>query len=300
MRLRSTPRSIAARAGGGERALPQEDPRVLASVLSADGHRPAAAVGGPSALVFRLIATACRASSCEGAFRRRRGPTIARVGGSGHLGQPYVAGESRRLDRMNESGFWDDAARGICHATDPELRVAAQDRDGIAGEVLYGILGLSDKFGDPEVCRAALAAYNDFLAAFVKRQPRRFAVACLPSGDPRRPRELQRAAELGLAGVELALTHRLMPLWRESSRGSGRLPRGAAPCSCASAHDRSAPRNRAATSTRGWGPARPSAQPVERLAELIFGGAAPPSLAPDHAQRVRHRLAALRAPHGPQ
>jgi len=144
------------------------------------------------------------------------GETIARVGGSGHTGQPYRRGESRRLDRMNECGFWDDCARGVWHPSDPELRAACQDRDGIAGEVLYGILGLSEKLGEPEVAAAALHAYNDFLAGFVARRPDRFAgIGCLPAGAPDMlEAELRRCAGLGLAGVELALTHGLMPLWR--------------------------------------------------------------------------------------
>ncbi len=56
---------------------------------------------------------------------------------------------------------------------------------------------------------------------FVKAHPQRFAgVACLPSGDPEQAvLELRRCAALGLSGVELALTHGLMPLWREEFEG---------------------------------------------------------------------------------
>lgn len=43
------------------------------------------------------------------------GTRIARVGGSGHTGEPYVRGRSARFDRMNESGFWDDVAAGVHH-----------------------------------------------------------------------------------------------------------------------------------------------------------------------------------------
>jgi predicted TIM-barrel fold metal-dependent hydrolase len=207
------------------------------------------------------------------------GQVIARVGGSGHLGQPYVKGESRRLDRMNESGFWDDAAHGVCHATQPDLRVAAQDRDGIAGEVLYGILGLSDKFGDAEVCRAALAAYNDFLADFVANHPRRLkGVACLPAGDPQAAiGELQRVAKKGLAGVELALTHGMAPLWRSEfeplwrAAAETKLPLHlhtiGPPIDLQHAQSR-----RDVDSWMGTWLTTFQLGMVERLAELIFGG----------------------------
>ncbi len=253
-------------------------------VLSADGHidLPLLPPDLFSARVPRaLLARMPRVEEREGAhfWVDAAGQPIARVGGSGHLGQPFVKGESRRLDRMNESGFWDDAARGICHATDPDLRVAAQDRDGICGEVLYGILGLSDKFGDAEVCRAALAAYNEFLAAFVRRHPQRFAgIACLPAGDPEQAlRELRRSAELGLRGAELALTHGLLPLWREEFEGlwqaaaETRLPLHlhtiGPPIDLRFAKSR-----RDVDSWMGTWLTTFQLGMVERLAELIFGG----------------------------
>jgi predicted TIM-barrel fold metal-dependent hydrolase len=190
-------------------------------ILSADGHIDLPLLPhdlftsrAPAALRDRMP----RVVEREGAavWINAGGDVIARVGGSGNTGQPYRRGESHRLDRMNESGFWDDCARGVWHASDPDLRVACQERDGIRGEVLYGILGISEKLGEPEVAAAALRAYNDFLAEFVRRRPNRFAgIGCLPAGAPDRlESELRRCADLGLAGVELALSHGLMPLWR--------------------------------------------------------------------------------------
>jgi predicted TIM-barrel fold metal-dependent hydrolase len=190
-------------------------------VISADGHidLPLLPHDLFSARVpQRLRARVPRVVERDGAqlWVNEAGETIARVGGSGNTGQPYRRGESRRLDRMNESGFWDDCARGIRHPADPELRVACQERDGISGEVVYGILGLAEKLGDPEVAAASLRAYNEFLGEFVGHRPDRFAgIGCLPSGSPEQlGAELERCAALGLAGVELALTHGLMPLWR--------------------------------------------------------------------------------------
>jgi len=144
------------------------------------------------------------------------GNRLALVGGSGNTGQPYRPGESRRLDRMNESGFWDDLTAGTMHPADPDLRVAAQERDAIAGEVIYGILGIGNQIKDSEVSVSVMRIYNDFMADFVARCPDRFAgIACLPSGAPEMAAdEVRRCAEIGLQGVELALTHDLMPLWR--------------------------------------------------------------------------------------
>jgi predicted TIM-barrel fold metal-dependent hydrolase len=142
---------------------------------------------------------------------------LAQVGGTGHTGKPFEKGESARFDRMNETGFWDDCARGVTHPSDPALRVAAQDRDGIVGEVLYGILGVANTIPDPEVSAAVMRAYNDWLAEFCAHDPRRLVgVACLPSKNPEAAAdEIRRCVANGLPAVEVALTHDLLPLWRE-------------------------------------------------------------------------------------
>ena len=145
------------------------------------------------------------------------GKQLAQVGGSGHVGTPYVKGQSARFDRMNESGFWDDCARAVWHPTDPALRVAAQDRDGIVGEVIYGVLGVANSIPDPDVSSEVMRAYNDWLAEFCAYDSQRFVgVACLPSKNPHAAAdELRRCVDKGLRAVEVALTHDLMPLWRQ-------------------------------------------------------------------------------------
>jgi len=142
---------------------------------------------------------------------------LATVGGTGHVGSVYVEGQSARFDRMNETGFWDDCARGVTHPTDPALRIAAQDRDGIAGEVLYGVLGVADSIPDPEVSAGVMRAYNDWLADFCAHDPARLVgVACLPSKNPAAAAdEIRRCVDNGLRAVEVALTHDLLPLWRQ-------------------------------------------------------------------------------------
>ena len=88
------------------------------------------------------------------------GTELARTRGSGHTGQIYEKGQSARFDRMNESGFWTTSPRGVFHPTVPELRLAAQDADGIVGEVIYGVLGAADSIADPDVQAAVMAAYT--------------------------------------------------------------------------------------------------------------------------------------------
>src|SRR5437764_533205 len=79
------------------------------------------------------------------------GAELARVGGTGHTGVPYTKGQSARFDRMNQTGFWDEVATGVMHPTDPRLRVAALDRDGLVGEVIYGVLGAANRIDDTTV-----------------------------------------------------------------------------------------------------------------------------------------------------
>jgi predicted TIM-barrel fold metal-dependent hydrolase len=145
------------------------------------------------------------------------GALLAGVGGTSHTGSPYVKGQSARFDRMNESGFWDDVASGIMHPADPALRLAAQDRDGIVGEVVYGILGAANAIRDPEIQVAVMAAYNDWLVEFCAAADGRIVgVACLPSGNPdAAAAELRRLAARGQLAVEVAMTHDLLPLWRQ-------------------------------------------------------------------------------------
>jgi uncharacterized protein len=191
-------------------------------VISADGHidlphlpHDLFATHAPPSMRARMPRVVERA---DGRFWvDEHGAQLAMVGGTGNTGQVFVPGQSTRFDRMNESGFWDDCARGIHHPSDPALRVAAQARDGLAGEVLYGVLGMANSLADPEVSNAVMQAYNEWLAAFCAHDPERLVgVACLPSKDPQAAAaEIHRCAARGQRAVEIAMTHDLLPLWRQ-------------------------------------------------------------------------------------
>jgi predicted TIM-barrel fold metal-dependent hydrolase len=191
-------------------------------VISADGHIDMPLLPhdlfvehAPPSMRDRMPRVVERDGSKE--WVDEHGVRLALVGGTGNTGQVYVPGQSTRFDRMNESAFWDDAARGVFRTSDPALRIAAQDQDGIAGEVLYGVLGMANAIADPDVSAAVMQAYNEWLAGFCAYDPTRLAgVACLPSKNPEAAAaEIRRCADRGLRAVEVAMTHDLLPLWRQ-------------------------------------------------------------------------------------
>ena len=210
---------------------------------------------------------------------RADGHQLARVGGSGHTGQPYAPGQSARFDRMNETGFWDEVAAGIHHPSDPTLRLAAEDRDGIVGEVIYGVLGMANHLEDPEVEVEVMRVYNDWLGEFCSAAPDRLVgVACLPTNDPEAAAaELRRCASRGQRAVEVALTHDMLPLWRSEFSPIWR----AAEETGAIVHlhtigppidTRHATNQREVMSWMGTWLTVFQLRMIERLAELCFGG----------------------------
>ena len=123
--------------------------------------------------------------------------------------EPYQPGKSKRLDRMEEMGFFSDADVGKFHPSTPELRLKDQDADGIKAEVIYGILGVSTGFSDaegglssPEALTCVYDIYNEWAADFCKAAPDRLAaLACISSHSPSIASEqLRRAADLGSKG----------------------------------------------------------------------------------------------------
>ena len=118
---------------------------------------------------------------------------------------PYVPGESRRLDRMEQLGFFSDGHKGMFRPTTPSLRIKDQDLDGVSGEVIYGILGLAG-WSDADQAHHTAAGesvtsdidgtntgvvsliyeiYNEWVAEFCKTDSNRFAgLACLSGHDP--------------------------------------------------------------------------------------------------------------------
>src|SRR5262245_24167694 len=72
-------------------------------------------------------------------WKTNKGADLGVMNGMGSAGRKYTPGKIHRSDRMASTGLYEDGNRGIRRLTDPELRVKDQDRDGVQGEVLYGV-----------------------------------------------------------------------------------------------------------------------------------------------------------------
>ena len=136
--------------------------------------------------------------------------------GMGSAGRVYVPGQIHRSDRMAEQGLFSDGAAGIPRLTDPDLRVKDQDLDGVQAEVLYGILGASDRLKDAEAATEMMRIYNEWLEDFCAKRPDRFAgIASIPSNDVNDAvTEVERVMKRGvLRGLEVANSHEMAPLF---------------------------------------------------------------------------------------
>jgi predicted TIM-barrel fold metal-dependent hydrolase len=144
-----------------------------------------------------------------------QGTNLGLAGGMGSAGRPYIPGQIYRADRMAAEGLYDDLRKGILRTATPALRLRDQDRDGVAGEVIYGILGAAFRLRDAEVVATVVRIYNDFAADFCKACPERLvAIACLPTFSPgQAAEELRRCARMGLKGAEIPVSPGMMPLW---------------------------------------------------------------------------------------
>ena len=161
----------------------------------------------------------------DGRWWKIEDAVISRVAGSGlsGTGEKYVPGFSLHLDKMEEEGFFSDAAEGLYHPTTPELRIRDQEIDGISGEVIYGILGVASGFaagGDAVRNSEALGAiyeiYNQWASEFCATNPNRFiGLACLTSHDPKlAAQQLATAADLGLRGAEFNVSSASTPIYQ--------------------------------------------------------------------------------------
>ncbi len=114
----------------------------------------------------------------------------------------------------------DDSER---RPTNPEMRLADMDRDGVQAHVIFGPV-TSMKIDDRELREECYKAYNDWLMDFCSIAPNRLiGVAMLPAEDPEAAeRELYRLAERGIlkqANIQVAnVTPRLHdeawePVW---------------------------------------------------------------------------------------
>ena len=93
---------------------------------------------GPDALRRRRVRTG---EALDRQQRRRLRPG----GGVGASGTPYVPGKQLRVDKMAETGLYEDGKKGIRRPGDPHLRVKDMDRDGVDAEVIYGILAAAPR-----------------------------------------------------------------------------------------------------------------------------------------------------------
>ncbi|MDE0815074.1 MAG: amidohydrolase family protein [Alphaproteobacteria bacterium] len=146
----------------------------------------------------------------------RNGAEFGLMNGMGSAGREYVPGAIARSDRMAAEGLFEDGKKGIRRLTDPDLRVKDQDRDGIRGEVLYGILGASQRLNDPEASIDMMRIYNEWLSDFCQVHPTRYAgIASIPNHDMKAAvAEVERVARRGgLKGIEIANSHDLKPLY---------------------------------------------------------------------------------------
>ncbi len=146
----------------------------------------------------------------------RNGAYFGLQNGMGSAGREYVPGQISRADRMAETGLYDDGKKGIRRLTDPDLRLRDQDRDGVQGEVLYGILGAAERLADPEAAAVMMGIYNRWLAGFCGAHPDRYAgIAAIPGHDVEAAaREIERVGREGvLRGVEVPLTRAMAPLY---------------------------------------------------------------------------------------
>jgi predicted TIM-barrel fold metal-dependent hydrolase len=139
------------------------------------------------------------------------------LGRYGYYGPGVTGGRRGRV--LAEAGF----ASGQTRPSDPALRRADQERDGIEAEIIYGIIGISrgvftnKGIRDPELLAAVYAAYNDWIAEFNRSMPGRyFGLGCLPNHDARAAAEEARhCAALGLRGAVFVPWGSAMPVWHE-------------------------------------------------------------------------------------
>ena len=86
----------------------------------------------------------------------KNGASFGLDAGMGSAGRKYEPGKIHRSDRMASTGLYEQEQQKIRRLTDPNLRLEDQDRDGIQAEILYGILGATNRLNDNEAAGAML------------------------------------------------------------------------------------------------------------------------------------------------
>ena len=190
-------------------------------LISADGHIDLPCLPGrlfTDAAPAHLKTRVPRVIERDGAhvWVNAKGDYLGHVGGVGPHGVPRSVHTSPRIERMAAQGLYDDAERGVMRTTDPELRAKDQARDGVAAEVVYGILLTVESMADPEAAAVVVRAYNEWLGEFCRKVPGRFAgIGCLAGTPEEAAAEVRRCAQLGLRGAELSLSFDMLPLWHD-------------------------------------------------------------------------------------
>ena len=145
----------------------------------------------------------------------KNGATFGLKNMVGPSGAPFVPGQNYRVDKMAETGLYEDGKKDVRRVSDPHLRIKDMDRDGVDAEVIYGILGAASRLNDREASNEMLRIYNDWLKDFCSHYPEReIGLACLPYGDiDAAVEEIHRVAKMGLRGVELSCSWDMEPMW---------------------------------------------------------------------------------------
>ncbi len=149
----------------------------------------------------------------------RAGAQFGLQNGMGSAGRAYVPGQIHRSDRMAEQGLYEDGKNGIRRLTEPDLRLHDQDLDGVQAEVLYGILGASQRLNDAEAATEVMRIYNAWLADFCSTHPDRLVgLASIPNHDmDAAVAEIERVAKRGVVrGLEVANSNDMKPLYDPS------------------------------------------------------------------------------------
>src|SRR6185437_3952219 len=143
------------------------------------------------------------------------GATFGLAGGVGASGTKHIPGKQLRVDKMAETGLYEDGKKGIRRPTDPHLRLKDMERDGVQAEVIFGILGAATRLSDHEAAKEMLRIYNDWLKDFCSHYPdRHIGLACLPYGDiDAAVKEIHRVAKMGIKGLELSCSWDMEPMW---------------------------------------------------------------------------------------
>src|SRR4029077_3483309 len=103
----------------------------------------------------------------------KNGANFGLKNGVGPGGAAYVPGQNHRVDKMAETGMYEEGKKDIRRCSDPQLRIKDMDRDGVDAEVIYGILGAASRLNDREASNEMLRIYNDWLKVFCSHYPDR-------------------------------------------------------------------------------------------------------------------------------